>query len=177
MATSSAAEFALSVRVRTGSKTLLNKIGSFNMNQSLQELYQSLHVEAADLQLKGVQISASETGPWCDTALNEKITLLQTFNKRHVCYTLETVTEPAQAEVSIDSGSVDGIAEIMRVAATMKLPEKKTQVTQKDRLHNDLLDLLASRGVGFHAQASESEGALVIRVSSMYFRSVTKKFI
>ena len=81
-----ATDVALVVVVKHGVKKLLNMIGTFSVNQSLAELYESLNFDAGDRVLVRVQVAPSETGTWRDVDKGIGVRTLTTFNTRHVWF-------------------------------------------------------------------------------------------
>jgi hypothetical protein len=156
----------IAIQVKHGVKTHVNMIGTYSVNQTLSELYQSLNVEGigGDLELIRVQVAATDAGTWRDVAATERVESLTSFGIRLVCFWLgrqeeEVATEPVHVEK-------DGLAELMKAAGKMRVPTKKLPCsTKKDELYNGILNLLISHDLGFPAVVSDSEGAFIVRVS------------
>ena len=109
-------EYALNVQVKHGPKILLNSIGTYNVNQTLRELFEALPIET-DLPLHRVEVAKAETGPWRVVDSGECIhPALTTFDMRYICFWLRT-PEPVAVEKTVDN---DEMSVLMSAARQLK---------------------------------------------------------
>jgi len=153
----------LSVEVKKGPKTLVSSLKTFYVSDTLQDVFNSFSLEDTTAHVIRAEASDRASGPWRQVGLDESVSMLASFNSRHIVFWLTTQVQ-VEEPVPVQEEGLDAIEILMTSASKIDVPSKRPASNNKNKMFNDIVDFLQLHDVGWRGAEIETEGAYIVQV-------------